>query len=310
MSLERCLGSLPSGFQVERRGRGVLAARREWVGELVRAGFGPDDDQPLQRSDLSGRSSLFEIVLTSESLLVRRFRHGGVLRGIGGNRFAGPERVFRELVLSEMLAESGIPTPPVVGARARRMSPFGWRMELLTRRIGGAIDGLRALERVSSAGPGAMLRARLFQEAGKFVARLHGAGLFHADLTPRNLLLDEGFLRGGEARFWVLDLDRSRIQRPLSSAARIANLARLARFLLRRRDRGACRFSRADLLRFLRGYAAGSGGAFEPTALWRGIELRLGRSSWIHRLGWILEEWMGEGPEARDGRGAGQRVDK
>jgi hypothetical protein len=308
VSLEARLSGLPAGFEVLRGVRGVLAVRCECRAEIARAGFGPDEDGALARSALAGRAALRELALASGTLLVRRFRHGGLLRAVRGNRFGDPERVFRELELSEALRAAGIETPPVVAARARRATGGGFELDLLTRRVEGALDGLRALQRTAQLTGGAALRARLFAESGRFVARLHLAGLFHADLTPRNLLVDEAVFSGAPARFHVLDLDRSRLAPALSERERVANLARLARFLLRRRGRGECSFGSADLVRFLRGYADGSGGAYELERTGRGVARRLRRSAWIHRLGWRLEERAGAGPEARDGRPPAREV--
>ena len=60
------------------------------------------------------------------------------------------------------------------------------------------------------------------------IARIHRAGLDHADLNAHNLLFEDG------GRGWVIDLDRSQLRIP-ATPWREANLARLERSLLKLR---------------------------------------------------------------------------
>ncbi len=294
--LERRLESLPPDYELVRGARGLLAVRRELRAELLLSGFGPDDERSLERADLSGRTAMYAIELESGPLLVRRFRHGGVFRGLSRERFNRPDRPFRELLLSRRLGAAGIPTPVVAAARAQRLRPIGWRLEIATRKVPDAVDLLRALERSRS-------RGRLFRATGEFVGRIHRAGLLHADLTPRNLLLDEGFFRGVAAELWVVDLDRSKLLPALAKSSRETNVARLLRFVQRRVQRGELELSRTEAWRFVQGYGKGLGATdYDPKSAWRAIERRARRFRWVHRAGWFLEEALGAGPTARDGR--------
>ena len=58
------------------------------------------------------------------------------------------------------------------------------------------------------------------------IARIHRAGLDHADLNAHNLLFEDS------GRGWVIDLDRSQLRIP-ATPWREANLARLQRSLLK-----------------------------------------------------------------------------
>lgn len=60
------------------------------------------------------------------------------------------------------------------------------------------------------------------------IARIHRAGLDHADLNAHNLLFEDS------GRGWVIDLDRSQLRIPATDW-REANLARLQRSLLKLR---------------------------------------------------------------------------
>ena len=67
-----------------------------------------------------------------------------------------------------------------------------------------------------------------WEAAGRLVARVHRAGLDHADLNAHNLMFED------DGRGWVIDLDRSRLRIP-ATAWRERNLARLRRSLLKLR---------------------------------------------------------------------------
>ena len=130
----------------------------------------------------------------------------------------------------------------------------------------------------------------------ELVCRLHELGFKHADLQPNNVLVEEPLSADEEPRLWILDLDRSVYAEPLDSGDRRENLGRLARFVERReRERGAC-LTRADRMRFLRGYEPERSARFE---LWRALAAGL-RSSGRHGVGWKLERAFG-GEDPREG---------
>jgi 3-deoxy-D-manno-octulosonic acid kinase len=88
---------------------------------------------------------------------------------------------------------------------------------LITQRIAGA-DPLSA--RLGAAPP---LAEAVWRAVGAAVARLHRAGVDHADLNAHNILLD------GSGAISVIDFDRGRLRAPGTWAAR--NLQRLRRSL-------------------------------------------------------------------------------
>jgi Ser/Thr protein kinase RdoA (MazF antagonist) len=101
----------------------------------------------------------------------------------------------------------------------------------------------------------------------------------HADLHPKNLLLDPG------GAVLVLDLDRARaFDAPLSEEDRLRNLARLARSVEKHRLRGL-RVSRRGALRFLEGY----GGSRDAAARWlERVRARATRGLFLRSAWWRL----------------------
>ncbi len=310
-ALRETLARLPEGYDVVEGERGILAVLASHRDALVASGHGPDGGRVAPASDLAGRRALGELVVgDNERLVVRRFHHGGLLRWMNDERFGEPERPFEELILSFELARRGIATPTVVAARAQRARP-GWRLALITKRVEGATDASHVLARVGTGELPAPVAERVFAALGAFVGELHGAGLVHTDLTPRNMLVDDTLLAtDGGGGVWVLDLDRCGLRDALTDDERRASLARLLRYVLRRDELSAA-LTRPRVARFLRAYRAALGGdaierGSEWRADWRAIAREGGRVSWVHRIGWTLENAAGGGPETRDGRVRGR----
>jgi tRNA A-37 threonylcarbamoyl transferase component Bud32 len=260
--------------------------QRDCAPALRAAGYGLESDAPTSASRLAGRRPLLDLETQAGSFLVRRFVHGGLLRFLTGERFRDPSRPFRELAAAASLARAGVDTPQVAAARARAAPGWGWRLEIVTRRVEGAVD-LDEVLAIARAGrlPRSALR-RIARAAGSLVRAMHDAGCRHADLTTKNMLVDRGALAGGTPRTWILDLDRARVGAGISREERTANLARLHRYVARREDLHGRALARTDLLRFLAGY--------EPdrplrAALARAVIAEHRRTVGWHTLGWRLE---------------------
>jgi len=276
------LAAIPPGYRRIESARGRLVVADWAAAELERAGFTLDSDGDLRASSLAGRKALAETA--DGRILVRRFTHGGLLRFLTGPRFRDPERPFAELALSTWLGDRGVLTPPVAAARARRAPLCGHELALATRRIAGARDLESHLVdvRAGRRRP-ASLRANL-RAFGALVARLHAIGFLHADLTPKNVLVEDA--AADPPRLWLIDLDRSRVEQPLGERARRDNLRRLWRFVDRRERRDGRALSRRDVARFL--------AAYEPDrarrhATWRAVLADHGRAAVWHRIGWALD---------------------
>jgi len=229
---------------------GWLAVHRDAAAALTRAGFDLDADGRVRAAAEAGRAALLELELVGVDgcagpvlALLRRHQRGGLPARLRRSDFPDPTRPFDELALSERLRALGIDTPRVLAARARRTASGGFELALVTERVVGAVDLAAALARARGAARHDLVRA-----AARFVARLFDAGLVHADLHPKNLLVASV---DGRHRLWVVDLDRAHLvaRPPLDQARRRAQLARLLRWCLRRAD--ALGYTRTDGRRFL-----------------------------------------------------------
>lgn len=170
-----------------------------------------------------GRGGAWFVDAPFGSAVLRRYLRGGLVAHFNRDRYlwrgANRTRSFAEFRLSREMAAKGVPVPRPIAACYRREGYF-YQAAILIERV----DGVRTLaDRAAVAGDGAP-----WEEAGRLIARLHRAGLDHADLNAHNLLFDT------TGRGWVIDLDRGE-QRIPSTRWREGNLARLKRSLLKLR---------------------------------------------------------------------------
>lgn len=278
--------ALPDAVCLRDEGRALLA----WLpgGERAVAEVADRPDR-LPPAPATGRGGLGRIGSELGPLFVREFRKGGVLRAVRGRRFRGRYRPLDELALSRRLLAARVPVLDVVGAVVLKAAS-GWRGFLLSREVRGGVD-LETFLYAPAAHPEWPVVDAL-AAAGRAVRTLHDAGVSHADLHPRNLLLDPS-----TAGVLVLDLDRARaFDAPLPDAARLENLVRLARSVEKHRLRGM-RVSRRPALRFLRAYA----GSAEAGDRWLGrVRARLRTTLAWHTLWWRLSGQVR--PKTSDGK--------
>src|SRR6267378_2018578 len=109
-------------------------------------------------------------------------------------------RAFAEWRLLELLARRGLPVPRPVAARYQRTG-LRYRCDLITQRIVDAEPLSAALARRALPEP-------VWRAVGATVARLHGAGVDHADLNAHNILLGVNVKDGVS----VIDFDRGRLR--------------------------------------------------------------------------------------------------
>ncbi len=244
---------------------------------------------------------------------VRHYFRGGLLGRFVADVHLGAGRPFRELALYERARRAGVPTLEPLGAVARRAAgplPL-YRFDLVTRLVAGARDLGALLEDGLAASPPRRRRAVL-EAAGRAVRALHDAGIAHADLNVKNLLIvvpagdggrgaGEGAGEGAElgegagvgvgvgagdpVSALVIDLDRCQIGREgVAEGRRGQDLLRLYRSAAKLGHLiGRAVASRADLLRFALGYCGEDRAGLEAlSAKARDYGARLA----LHRLGW------------------------
>ena len=167
-----------------------------------------DPDYWRNRGELAevtgGRGSAWFIESSERHWVLRHYRRGGFIARLSQDRYvwAGEHRVraFAEWRLLDVLSRRGLPVPAPVAARYVRTGSW-YRCDLITQRV--------ALAQPLSAALGACaLPESIWRAVGDAVAKLHAAGVDHADLNAHNLLLD------AHGAVNVIDFDRGRLRAP------------------------------------------------------------------------------------------------
>ena len=282
---------VPPGFERIVTGRTTLILRSAYKDRLLSlASDGIDGMVRAAGSSMReyrGRAATFSMPIPGggdERIVVRRALRGGLVRFLLGDLHLGSGRPFRELAVSETARAAGVVSPAVLVAAVTRILPGVYRGWIGTAEVPDSEDLLSWLLSGSSAFRGERLRRKrlLVRGTAELIGAMHRAGLDHADLHLKNILLQDD---GKTApTLHLIDLDKSRIRPRLSMAARMKNLERLDRYIEKWARRGAPVTAR-DRIRFLRRY-------FEESreAMREGMAVLL-RRRWtrgLHRIGWRL----------------------
>lgn len=170
-------------------------------------------------SDSSGRNPADFFNVDGVEYVLRHYYRGGLPGKVIEDVYlwSGLEntRAYKELALLEHLVELGLPVCKPVAAKVER-NGFSYRADLITKRLTGCVDLVGALKSCP-------LSAAKWRQLGQTLARFHKAGVFHADLNARNILLDDSV-------FYLIDFDQGKVRKP-DSKWQQANVARLQRSL-------------------------------------------------------------------------------
>ncbi len=214
-----------------------------------------------------GRPSLLTLPDGSQAVL-RRYLHGGMLGPLIGGFFIRSSRPIGELKATEAARTAGVRVPEILAALHRPIRPGLHEGYLLSRLIPDATDLATLL--LDGAGDGA---DRWLFRTGVATRRMHEAGIWHADLHVKNVLVAADELT-------LIDFDRARVPGTVSMRDRRLNLFRFDRSVVKLSLKGVV-VPRESRLGFFAGYTDGED---DPERL-----LGMGERSQIwHRLAWRL----------------------
>lgn len=236
---------VPPGYERLLLGHAVAVARSDFAISVRRSLVGADGArstlldyaarQPNARV-LQGRGAAYAVALPQSTarVVVRHNRHGGLFGGITGDLFLSPTRAPHELDMSLALKERGVPTPEVVAFALYPPGGLLQRCDVASREIAGGRDLAEIM--TQDGGPE---RAAAIAATAVLVAAMARAGVRHADLNAKNILVTYEMA-------YVLDLDRVTLGGSPDEVLE-ANLSRLGRSLRKWRDRFGARVSERDI---------------------------------------------------------------
>lgn len=201
--------------------------------------------QQADKDVFTGRGATYGVVLGGRRTVVRHAMRGGAIAPLLGDRYLGPPRFVKEIIMATRLAEDGVPTPAVL-AGVRYDALIGHRADVMTERVDGS-DLVSIF--FGDAPPHGAARTTVLHAVGELIGRLYRCGFVHPDLQLRNILV-------GESRAWLLDVDT--VYRMSGPAARLKNLRRLYRSWDKWNAMRGERLTRADRESFAESFARSS----------------------------------------------------
>ena len=261
-----------TGYETTQDGASTIIIRPEWKSWLLedlRDDFRTVDNT-RRKVHAHGRVAHFsyEPKGAPARVFVRRAAHGGLFGRLAGNVYAGVSRPLRELRAAQVARGAGVNVAePLAVLATHAWGPF-YRLTIVSREVEDA-SNLLALRSALTA---AMKRELIVRVADE-MRRLHEAGVYHADLTLKNILVHGSSVT-------IIDLDKARLMGQRDEPMDIHNLSRFNRSVVKLLGRSGL-VTRTDKLRFLRSYLRGSHRLKELSRL-------CGAGLWMHRLWWSL----------------------
>ncbi len=164
-------------------------------------------------------------------LVVRQYLHGGTFGALLGSAFLGDGRMRRELQLAAYARRRGVPTSVPAAVRVERVRGPFVEGHFVSERIPDALNLLELCQSVSAGAPlSRRQRRRLAAAVAGAVADMHDAGIVHADLNLKNVLVRNPF---DAPEAYVIDFDRAELTGRPTLKQRLANLLRLDRSVVK-----------------------------------------------------------------------------
>ena len=243
---------VPTGYtRVREQGVTIVARDDALAGVLAAFRGAPDDARSVHgfasrvpdARRFQGRDVAYAITLprTDIAVVVRHNRHGGLLRSITGDVFAGGSRTEMELLIARGLATLGVATPEVVGYALYPAFAAFVRSDVLTAEVPNARDLGGLLMETT---PESEARQLAWDAAARLLRSLRTAQVRHHDLNVKNVLLRD--TQDGVYAGYLLDVDRVEFGCNRNAAAR-ANVARLIRSVEKWRDTRGLKVSAAEI---------------------------------------------------------------
>lgn len=188
----------------------VLASERDYAGPALLRGAGCVDDPG------TGRAAVQRFRLSQGEGILRTYHRGGLARHVLPDGYLFANRPLAEFLVHRKAYALGLAVPRLLGVCWERRGGV-LRGCIATQALQGPT--LHAAIAGDPAGAGTALRA-----TGQVVRQLHDAGIWHADLQVRNVIVTPSGPH-------LIDFDQARATAGLDDMARARNLLRLRRSL-------------------------------------------------------------------------------
>jgi 3-deoxy-D-manno-octulosonic acid kinase len=227
---------VPQGFVQIEQGPLTLVLHQDYCERLLQCGIG-DPERLCARQTGSmhagrGAMPVIELDSSSERIVVRKYRRGGLLRFLNTDTFLGPQRSFNELAVTLAAAQAGIPVAHIVGALSLRVYGPLYRHYLVSRELINCCDLPAWFQESTGADVDSVALAG---NAADCIRHMHDSGFYHGDLNLKNILVN----RADARQLFIIDWDKSlHTQGSLGQNERLRNVVRFCRSAEKLRIRG------------------------------------------------------------------------
>jgi serine/threonine protein kinase len=226
---------LPSYFSTLNKGKITLYIRKEYEEKLSKQDmnifFDLYENSNESNTVYHGRSPCKGLLLSSlknEGLVVRDYWHGGFFGKILKDYFWQRLRPLRELSICEIANKGHILTIQVIAIVMKNIFGPLYKYKLVSKEVTDTIDLMELLLHSDKYSILAKKR-QIISEVAKAIKDMHDAGIYHADLHLKNILIR--FTENGEFKVYIIDLDKSRQCEKIGLNRRRKNILRLDRSL-------------------------------------------------------------------------------
>ena len=170
--------------------------------------------------------------LPEPGLMVRQYVHGGLLGPLFGAWFFGTGRMESEMAVHLHALRHDVPTCRPVALRTERASRLLHTGFYVTEAIPDSANLLELCAEVDreERRRSPIWKRRLAERIADAVAAMHDAGIEHADLNLKNLLVKR---TGEHPDVYIIDFDRAELREEVSLRKRLKNLVRLDRSIVK-----------------------------------------------------------------------------
>jgi tRNA A-37 threonylcarbamoyl transferase component Bud32 len=198
--------TVPQGFVLIEQGPLTLVVHQDYREQLLQCGLGDPERLCAQQTGAmhAGRGAMpvIELDISSERIVVRKYRRGGLLRFLNADVFLGPQRPFDELAVTLQAAKAGIPVADILGALSLRVCGPLYRHYLVSRELTDCCDLPAWFQECDVQDADVAVVARCVAER---VRCMHDNGLYHGDLNLKNILVS----RTDVGQVFIIDWDKS-----------------------------------------------------------------------------------------------------
>ncbi|TVM00064.1 MAG: hypothetical protein CV087_15520 [Candidatus Brocadia sp. WS118] len=258
--------TLPA-FSLVKEGNTTLLVKDQYKEILLTLVFHPktfEDSRKEAGTAKFGRGTYLTIPVpgnSRERFIIRNYRHGGLFGKLLGGIYYNEKRPVNEVAVNEIALQKDVPSAEVVAVIKRRLWGLFYKADFISREIPDAVDLIQLITESS------LMFIKRFKKPiilvlVRLLRNMHDAGIFHADLHLKNILVKRNGT--GEFRAYIIDLDKSVVTGKLDIDKRMENLLRLDRSIEKLRwlssrtntslHQKVAIISRTDKIRFLRSY--------------------------------------------------------